>query len=62
MVGGPGGAPVARGVLAAGHRTGGAGPGAGPWRSGAGAGPHSGQLRPEMVSRTLVMISAGIGA
>jgi hypothetical protein len=53
VVGGSGGARS--GLLAAVHRTVRSGP---PW----GTGPHSGQLRPEMVSRTLVMISAGIGA
>ncbi len=70
MVGGSGGTPVDRGLLAAVHRTVRSGPRAGTlsvpfggrrW-SRAGTGPHSGQLRPEMVSRTLVMISAGIGA
>lgn len=53
MGGGSGGARG--GLLAAVHRTVRPGPGVG-------AGPHSGQLRPEMVSRTLVMISVGIGA
>lgn len=52
MVGGSGGARS--GLLAAVHRTVRSGP--------RGTGPHSGQLRPEMVSRTLVMISVGIGA